>query len=145
MEPVGEGIRDELRRLGADSSAGVDQNDAWLAAVGPEIARNAWPARTQADGTLIVHVRDAIWGFELSQQAPEIAARLPGRPRLRFVPGPLPEEAPEEPAAPPRGPTPEQAREAEEMTAAIADRDLRESVAKVIKAALVRAPHDRSF
>src|SRR5262249_21625196 len=53
MEPVGEGIREELRRLGADSSAAPDQNDAWLAAVGPEIARNAWPARTQADGTLV--------------------------------------------------------------------------------------------
>jgi hypothetical protein len=145
MEPVGEGVREELRRLGADSSAGVDQNDAWLAAVGPEIARNAWPARTQADGTLIVHVRDAIWGFELSQQAPEIAARLPGRPRLRFVPGPLPEEAPEAPPAAPRAPTPEQAREADEMTASIHDRDLRESVAKVIKVALVRARDDRPF
>jgi hypothetical protein len=143
MEPVGEGIRDELRRLGADSSATVDQNDAWLTAVGPEIARNAWPARTQADGTLVVHVRDAIWGFELSQQAPEIAARLPGRPRLRFVPGPLPDDAPEDlPAAPPQ-PTPEQVREAEEMTASISDRDLRESVAKVIKAALVRPRDDR--
>jgi hypothetical protein len=143
MEPVGEGIRDELRRLGADSSAGVDQNEAWLAAVGPEIARNAWPARTQADGTLIVHVRDAIWGFELSQQAPEIAARLPGRPRLRFVPGPLPEEAPAElPVALPE-PTPEQVREAEAMTASIDDQDLRESVAKVIKAALVRRLDDR--
>ena len=143
MESVGEGIREELRRLGADSSAAPDQNDAWLAAVGPEIARNAWPARTQADGTLVVHVRDAIWGFELSQQAPEIAARLPGRPRLRFVPGPLPEEAPEAPPAPPPGPTPEQVREAEEMTASIDDRDLRESVAKVIKAALVRPRDDR--
>lgn len=145
MEPVGEGIRGELRRLGADSAAAPDQNDAWLTAVGPEIARNAWPARTQADGTLIVHVRDAIWGFELSQQAPEIAARLPGRPRLRFVPGPLPEEAPEELPAVPPAPTAEQAREAEEMTASIADRELRESVAKVIKAALVRPRHDRSF
>jgi hypothetical protein len=145
MEPVGEGIREELRRLGADSSAAPDQNEAWLAAVGPEIARNAWPARTQADGTLVVHVRDAIWGFELSQQAPEIAARLPGKPRLRFVPGPLPEEAPAErpPALP--TPTPEQVREAEEMTASIDDRDLRESVAKVIKAALVRPPDDRSI
>ena len=145
MEPVGEGIREELRRLGVDSSAGVDQNDAWLAAVGPEIARNAWPARTQADGTLIVHVRDAIWGFELSQQAPEIAARLPGRPRLRFVPGPLPEEAPEEVPSPPPGPSPDQVREAEEMTASIDDRDLRESVAKVIKAALARTPDGRPF
>lgn len=143
MDPVGEGVREELRRLGADSSARVDQNDAWLAAVGPEIARNAWPARTQADGTLVIHVRDAIWGFELSQQAPEIAARLPGHPRLRFAPGPLPEEAPPEPPAAPPGPTPQQVREAEEMTASIDDRDLRESVAKVIKAALVRHPHDR--
>jgi hypothetical protein len=144
MEPVGEGIREELRRLGADSSAAPDQNEAWLAAVGPEIARNAWPARTQADGTLVVHVRDAIWGFELSQQAPEIAARLPGRPRLRFVPGPLPAESRVEPPAARPEPTPDQVREAEEMTAPIADRELRESVAKVIKAALVQQPHDRS-
>jgi hypothetical protein len=143
MEPVGEGIREELRRLGADSSAAPDQNDAWLAAVGPEIARNAWPARTQADGTLIVHVRDAIWGFELSQQAPEIAARLPGRPRLRFVPGPLLADTPEKPSAAPRTPTVEQVREAEEMVASIDDRELRESVAKVIKAALVRHSDDR--
>ena len=143
MEPVGDPIREELRRLGADSSAAPDQNDAWLAAVGPEIARNAWPARTQADGTLVVHVRDAIWGFELSQQAPEISARLPGSPRLRFVPGPLPTDTPEEPLAPPAGATPEQMREADEMTASITDRDLRESVAKVIKAALVHSRNDR--
>ena len=143
MEPVGEGIRDELRRLGADSSAAPDHNDAWLAAVGPEIARNAWPARTQADGTLVVYVRDAIWGFELSQQAPEIATRLPGRPRLKFVPGPLPEEHIEAPPPAPREPSPEELREVEEMTAAIDDRDIRESVAKVIKAALVRPPYDR--
>jgi len=143
MEPVGEGIREELRRLGADSSAAPDQNAAWLVAVGPEIARNAWPARTQADGTLVVHVRDAIWGFELSQQSPEIAARLPGHPRLRFVPGPLPDEAPAEPAAAPPSPTPDQVREAERMTASISDRELRESVAKVIKAALVNPRDDR--
>ena len=143
MEPVGEGIRDELRRLGVDSSASPDQNDAWLAAVGPDIARNAWPARTQADGTLVVHVRDAIWGFELSQQAPEISARLPGRPRLRFVPGPLPDEAPRETAAVPPSPTPDQVREAEQMTAPISDPELRESVAKVIKTALVHPRNDR--
>ncbi len=143
MEPVGEGIREELRRLGADSSAAPDHSDAWLAAVGPEIARNAWPARTQADGTLVVHVRDAIWGFELSQQAPAIAARLPGSPRLRFVPGPLPEEHVEEPPPAPREPSPEQVREVEEMTAEIRDREVRESVAKVIKAALVRPRYDR--
>jgi Dna[CI] antecedent, DciA len=145
MERAAEGIREELRRLGADSSAAPDQNEAWLAAVGPEIARNAWPARTQADGTLVVHVRDAIWGFELSQRAEEIRMRLPGRPRLKFVPGPLPEETPEEPPVAVPSPTAEHEREADEMTASIADRDLRESVAKVIKAALARPPHDRSI
>jgi hypothetical protein len=143
MDKVGEGVREELRRLGADRSAAPDQNDAWLSAVGPEIARNAWPARTQADGTLIVHVRDAIWGFELSQRAPEISTRLPGRPRLRFVPGPLPDEAPAEPVAAPPLPTSEQVREAEEMTAAISDQKLRDSVAKVIKLALVLPRDDR--
>ena len=86
MEPLGDQIRAELSRVGADSGAG-DAVTAWPAAVGEEIARNAWPARTQPDGTLVVHVRDAIWGFELTQRAAEISERLPGRPRLRFTPG----------------------------------------------------------
>jgi hypothetical protein len=145
MEPVGDGVREELQRLGIDSGAASDKTDAWAAAVGPEISRNAWPARTQADGTLVVHVRDAIWGFELSQRAPEIAARLPGNPRLRFVPGPLPDEAPQDAQPASLAATPEQSREAEEMTAAIVDPDLRESVSKAIKAALARPPADRSI
>ena len=143
MEPVGDQIRAELSRVGADSGAG-DAVTAWPAAVGEEIARHAWPARTQPDGTLVVHVRDAIWGFELTQRATEISARLPGRPRLRFTPGPLPETTPEAaPVSPPEA-SPEQAREAAELTAGIVDPNLRESVAKVIKAALARASHDRS-
>jgi hypothetical protein len=39
--------------------------------------------------------------------------------------------------------TPEQARQAAALAAGIEDPDLRESVAKVIKAALARAPDDR--
>jgi Dna[CI] antecedent, DciA len=143
MEPLGDEIRAEMHRLGADSGAG-DAGNAWVTAVGPEIARNAWPARTRADGTLVVHVRDAIWGFELTQRAGEISGRLPGRPRLRFVPGELPDQAPDPASALPVEPTPEQAREAASLVAAIEDRNLRESVAKVIKAALVRASDDRS-
>jgi hypothetical protein len=143
VEPVGDQIRAELTRVGADSGAAGDAVTAWPAAVGEEIARNAWPARTQPDGTLVVHVRDAIWGFELTQRATEIAARLPGRPRLKFTPGPLP-DSPSEPApAPPLEASPEQAREAAELTAGIVDPNLRESVAKAIKAALARAPNDR--
>jgi hypothetical protein len=142
MEPVGEQIRAELSRVGADSGAG-DAVTAWPTAVGEEIARHAWPARTQPDGTLVVHVRDAIWGFELTQRAAEISERLPGRPRLRFTPGPLPETI-AEPAREPRvEPSAEQAREAAEITAGIADPELRESVAKVIKVALARARDDR--
>jgi Dna[CI] antecedent, DciA len=143
MEPLGDEIRAEMHRLGADSGAG-DAGSAWLAAVGAEIARNAWPARTQADGTLVVHVRDAIWGFELTQRAGEISSRLPGCPRLRFVPGELPDPVPDPALPPPVEASPEQVREAASLVAAIEDRNLRESVAKVIKAALVRASGDRS-
>ena len=143
MERLGEQVRSELRRVGSDSGAG-DVVTAWPAAVGEEIARNAWPARTQPDGTLVVHVRDSVWGFELTQRAGEIAGRLPGRPRLRFVPGPLPDAAPE-PASPELlEATPEQAREAAALTSEIADPELREHVAKAIKMALARTPDDRS-
>ena len=143
MEPLGEQIRAELSRVGADSGAAGDAVAAWPAAVGEEIARNAWPARTQPDGTLVVHVRDAIWGFELTQRAGEISERLPGRPRLRFTPGPVPETVSEPPPPAPPEVSPEQAREAAELAAGIVDPDLRESVAKAIKAALARARHDR--
>lgn len=142
MDQIGEQIRAELSRVGAHSGAG-DAVTAWPAAVGDEIARNAWPARTQPDGTLVVHVRDAIWGFELTQRATEISERLPGHPRLRFTPGPLPETTPEPAPARSAEASPEQAREAAAITAEIVDPDLRESVAKVIKAALTRAPNDR--
>jgi hypothetical protein len=143
MEPVGDEIRSELARIGADSGAG-DVAGAWPAAVGDEIARNAWPARTQPDGTLVVHVRDSIWGFELTQRAAEISERLPGRPRLKFMPGPLPDTSPEEAVEPRVEATPEQAREAAGLVAGIADPDLREYVAKAIKSSLVRTPDDRS-
>jgi hypothetical protein len=142
MEPLGDQIRAELSRVGADSGAG-DAVTAWPAAVGEEIARNAWPARTQPDGTLVVHVRDAIWGFELTQRAGEISERLPGHPRLKFTPGPLPDTTPQSLTPPPLEPSPEHAREAAELAAGIEDPNLRESVAKAIKAALARAPHDR--
>jgi hypothetical protein len=142
VEPVGEQVRAELRRFGADSGPG-NVATAWPAVVGEEIARNAWPARTQPDGTLVVHVRDSIWGFELTQRAGEISNRLPGSPRLRFVPGPLPDTSPDAPPPPPAEATPEQAREAASLTAGIEDPNLREYVAKAIKAALARTPDGR--
>ena len=86
MEPLGGELKRELGRFGPQGAIG-DTVAAWPGAVGPEIARNSWPARFQRDGTLIVHVRDSVWGFELTQRAAEIASRLPGSPPLKFVPG----------------------------------------------------------
>jgi Dna[CI] antecedent, DciA len=113
----------------------------WTAAVGDEIARNAWPARFQRDGTLVVHTRDAIWGFELTSRAAEIGARLPGKPPLKFVPGPLPEpgSAPAG-AAPPKAPaaTLEERSRAAEWASEIEDEELRDLVAKAAAASLAR-------
>ena len=114
---------------------------AWPAAVGEEIARNAWPARFQRDRTLIVHTRDAIWGFELGHRAAEISARLPGTPALKFVPGPLPEAGAEPPQATPVGAPPatlEQVEQAARWAAEIDDEELRALVARAAAASLAR-------
>lgn len=113
-----------------------------------EIARSAWPARFQRDGTLIVHTRDAIWAFELTQRAGEIRQRLDDVSALKFVPGPLPEAAVEEvttPATAPAVASPEQRRAAEELASEIADEDLRKIVTKAIESAFVNAPEDPPF
>jgi hypothetical protein len=120
---------------------------AWPGAVGAEISRNAWPARFQRDGTLVVHTKDAIWGFELGHRAAEIAERLPGSPPLKFVPGPLPEPAatPDEAAAAVPAATLKERRQAAEWAAAIDDPELREAVAKAAAASLAGRPDDRRF
>jgi hypothetical protein len=115
--------------------------ESWPAAVGDEIARNAWPARFQRDGTLIVHTRDAIWGFELTARAGEISKRLPGRPALKFVPGPLPEPGAAPASAAPEGPPPatlEERSRAAEWAAEIEDEELRDLVARAAAASLAR-------
>jgi hypothetical protein len=122
---------------------------AWPAAVGVEIARNAWPARFQRDGTLVVHARDSVWAFELTQRAGEIQQRLDGVAAVKFVVGPLPESAAEPPPATPQGsppePTAEQIEQAEKWAAEIGEEDLRKVVTKAIETALANAPDDRSF
>jgi hypothetical protein len=147
MDPLGDEVGRELRRLGPEAEIGAAAG-AWAAAVGAEIARNAWPARVQRDGTLVVHTRDSVWAFELTQRAPEIAARLPNAPALKFVPGPLAEPGREEADTPPPAPleaTPEQARTAAGWASAIEDETLRETVARAARASLARAAADRSF
>lgn len=146
MEPLGDEIRSELRRFGPEARI-ADAVEAWPDAVGAEIARNAWPARFQRDGTLVVHTRDAVWGFELTHRAAEIAGRLPGSPALKFVPGPLPELASTAVSEPERSAptaTLEEARQAAEWAASIDDEELRDLVAKAARASLARAAADRS-
>jgi len=112
---------------------------AWEAAVGPEIARNAQPARFQRDGTLIVHCQDAIWAFELGHRAAEISERLPERPALKFVPGPLPEAGFDPPPAAAQGPpvvTVADEERAAELAAAIDDPELRDLVYRAIRSSL---------
>jgi hypothetical protein len=140
VEPLGDELRRELRRHGPNAELG-GVLDVWESAVGPEIARNAHPARFQRDGTLVVHCKDAIWGFELQSRAAEIAARLPGTPALKFLPGPLPEPGAERPSAAPAPPaaTLEQQAQASEWASAIEDPELRELVAKAAAASLARA------
>ena len=145
MEPLGEQIRAELRRIGADSGTETIVN----ARGRPRSARRSRATRgrrgRRRDGTLVVHVRDAIWGFELTQRAARSPTGCPAGPRLRFVPGPLPDTAPEPAPAPPAEATPRAgARGRRRSPRESRIRDLRESVAKAIKAALVRAPADRS-
>ncbi len=133
-------MKRELRRFGPNAEMG-DVVAAWPAAVGAEIARNAWPARFQRDRTLIVHTRDAIWGFELGHRAAEISSRLPGKPALKFVPGPLPEPGAEPPQATPRGSPPatlEQVEQATRWASEIDDEELRALVARAAAASLAR-------
>jgi len=110
--------------------------DRWPSAVGPAIARNAWPARIARDGTVHVNTADSVWAFELGHRAGEIAGRL-GVERLRFAPGPLPEPS-EEASATLISPTPEEEAEGRRLAAGIADRKLRESVQKAVSFSLAR-------
>jgi hypothetical protein len=146
MEPLGGEIRRELSRFGPQ--AGMAELLArWPAAVGPQIARFAWPARIARDGTVHVHTADAIWAFELGHRAAEIAARL-GVDRLRFAPGPLPEPSEEPEHARRREAveaTPAEADAAAEIAATVEDEELRVRIARAIASGLARARSDRSF
>jgi hypothetical protein len=149
MERVGDDVGRELRRFGP--AAGMAPIvEAWPAAVGDTIARNAWPARLARDGTLHVNTTDSIWAFELKSRAEEIRTRLGKHapPRLAFAPGPVPEPVPPADETAPRTPPeplPEHVAEAASLTREIRDEELRKVVAKAAALSLSRAADDRSF
>ena len=144
MESLGDEIRRVLGRFGP--AAGLGEIVAcWPAAVGPEIARNAWPARLARDGTLRVATSSSTWAFELTQLESQILERLRQHlaeltpSRLRFAAGPLPEPAAEEETIAART-VPEVdaalVAEGERIAAPIGDPALREAVARAAAASL---------
>jgi hypothetical protein len=143
MDRVGDTVGRELSRFGPAVGM-APLVDAWPGAVGPEIARNAWPARLARDGTLHVHTVDSIWAFELTSRAEEICARLGEQPprKLSFAPGPVPEpvEAPLETTRKAGvEPGPEHVAKADSLARVIRDEELRRVIAKTIAFSLVNA------
>jgi hypothetical protein len=149
VDRLADAVRGEVARLGPQAAIGRIA-EVWPAAVGEQIARNAWPARIAHDGTLHVHTSSSTWAFELAQLAVEIRARLGdlAPTRVRFAPGPLPE--PETPAArrpdhdPPPHPTAADIAAAAAATSRIGDETFRKLVARAAAASLAKARSGRA-
>jgi hypothetical protein len=142
LKRIGDDIRQELGRFGP-VGAMAEIVEAWPAAVGDSIARNAWPARVSRDGTLHVATSSSAWAFELGLLEADIRGRLEAAlgadtpERLRFAPGRLPEPLAEEKSATPAlEPTVEHRRQADHIAAVIEDEKLRKIVAKAAAASL---------
>ncbi len=151
-ERLGQEVRRELDRFGP-AGAIADVVDAWPAAVGDSISRNAWPARIARDGTLHVSTSSSAWAFELGLLEADLRERLSERlgnrapKQLRFAPGRLPEPAgPDPESTESRAPnvTDQHVQAGEEVAAAISDENLRKLVAKAAAASLAKPPDDRS-
>jgi predicted nucleic acid-binding Zn ribbon protein len=144
---IGDDVQRELARFGpAEGMSEIVR--AWPAAVGEQIARNAWPARLARDRTLHVATSSSAWAFELAQLEPKLLERLEEElaesapAALRFAPGKLPERSSEETESRPRRgrePTTEERELAAALAAGIEDESLRKVVAKAALASLARA------
>jgi predicted nucleic acid-binding Zn ribbon protein len=152
LKRLGEEAQRELGRF--ESAPGLIELVAvWPEAVGPVIARNAWPARVGRDGTLFISTSSSAWAFELTQLEADLVKRLASRlgdnvpKKLRFAPGPLPAPAADAGAEQPRErivASPKARSRAASLAAGIEDEELRESVARAAAASLERAASDRS-
>ncbi len=146
-ERLGDSVRAELETLGvADRTLPVTRN--WADAVGPEVARNAWPARMRGDGTLVVHARSSVWAFELNQLAEQIRPRLTPTPvGLRFIVGKVPEPVGPEPAEPVQKPSsqpdPAAVEAAAELAGGVSSQDVREALQRAVTLGLSRRRDDR--
>jgi hypothetical protein len=154
MDRLDRQVRRELGRFGPMDGDMTAIVRVWTTAVGETVARNAWPARLARDGTLHVNTASATWAFELGSLAPTILEQLRAElgdaapPKLRFVPGPIPDPIAETPEQ--RAPTPpeivaEDRDQASRLASAIDNEELRELVARAAAASLARVRSDRSF
>jgi len=155
VERLEETVRGALRGAGVpDAGALAEVTRVWPEAVGDAIARAAWPQRIARDGTLLVAASSASWAFELGLLADEILAKLAtatggsAPTAIRFSPGPVP-SPPAPPAARTEQPRPEAdgpTRDlAAELTAGMADEQLRATIARAAAASLAKAAADRRF
>lgn len=153
MKKIASDVASELGRFGPAAGM-VRIVEAWSGAVGPTIARNAWPARIARDGTLHVSTSSSSWAFELAQLETDVLKRLrsvtgkDAPAKLRFAVGKLPELGPEDDDSGDRRPVspgPEELRKAEELAAGISDEELRKVVAKAAAQSLSRSGDDRAF
>lgn len=154
MERLGDGIERELARSGSPAAVPLARiTAAWPSAVGPVIARQAWPLRLARDGTLHVATSSATWANELTLLADDVLARLREHvgadtpPRLRCAAGPIPEppSRAEEDAPRRQDVPPDVAWTASSVASAIDDPELRELVARAARASLSRRASDRHF
>ncbi len=144
MERLDGSVRRALRGAGVpDAGVLAAVTRAWPAAVGPAIARAAWPQRIARDGTLHVTAESSTWAFELGRLEEEIRAKLHAElgdatpPALRFAVGPVPSPGADDTAPPPvPPPTPDDEARAASLTAAIDDPTLREAVRRAAAASL---------
>jgi predicted nucleic acid-binding Zn ribbon protein len=154
VRKIAEEVSRELGRFGP--AAGISRVlEAWTGAVGPTIARNAWPARIARDGTLHVAASSSSWAFELGLLEGDILRGLRSAlgkdtpPAVRFAVGKLPERGLDDEAEgrPRERPEPraEDVEKGAEIAAQIEHDELRKLVAKAAAQSLSQAGSDRSF
>lgn len=152
MERLDGTVRRALRVVGVPDAGTLAQvTRAWPEAVGPAIARAAWPQRIARDGTLHVNAVSSTWAFELGRMVEEIQAKLRAQigdatpSEVRFAPGPVPEPGPvERAAAGPPIPSPAEEARAASLSAEIEDPELRDAVRRAAAASLAAARDDRA-
>ena len=152
MERLDGSVRRALRGAGVpDAGVLAAVTRAWPEAVGPAIARAAWPQRVARDGTLHITAESSTWAFELGRLEEEIRGKLRAElgdatpPTLRFAPGPVPSPgADDDDPQPVPPPTPEDDARAALLTAEIDDPALREAVRRAAAASLSAARDGRA-